>query len=81
MVEPENVNNRPVMFGIFVLDMIFLYCTGMGFWSIVFWVIDENCKINSPKVIDSAHMVVLPIMLGYAFLYLIDKMAKRSGKN
>ena len=81
MVEPENINNRPVMFGMFVLDMIVLYCTGMGFWSIVFWAIDGNCKINSPKIIESAHMVVLPIMLGYAFLYLIDKMAKRSGKN
>jgi hypothetical protein len=81
MVEPENVNNGPVMFGVFVLDMIFIYCTGMAFWSTLFWAVDGRCEINSPKVIDSAHMVVLPIMLGYAFLYLIDKMAKRSGKD
>jgi len=53
----------------------------MAFWSTLFWAVDGRCEINSPKVIDSAHMVVLPIMLGYAFLYLIDKMAKRSGKD
>jgi hypothetical protein len=81
MVEPENINNRPVMFGMFVLDMIFLYCTGMGFWSIVFWAIDGNCKINSQKIIESAHMVVLPLMLAYSLFYFIDKFIRRSGKN
>jgi hypothetical protein len=81
MVEPENLNNRPLMFGIFVLDLIFLYCTGMGFWSIVFWAVDGNCKINSPKIIESAHMVVLPVMLAYALLYMIDKIVNRSGKD
>ena len=81
MVEPENLNNRPLMFGVFVLDLIFLYCTGIGFWSIVFWAVDGNCKINSPKIIESAHMVVLPIMLAYALIYLIDKIVNRSGKN
>jgi uncharacterized membrane protein YwzB len=81
MVEPENINNRPVMFGMFVLDIIFLYCTGMGFWSIVFWAIDGNVKINSPKIIESAHMVVLPLILAYALFYFIDKYLRRSGKN
>jgi hypothetical protein len=81
MVEPENLKNRPLMFGIFVLDLIFLYCFGMGFWSIVFWAVDGNCKINSPKIIESAHMVVLPVMLAYALLYLIDKIVNRSGKD
>ena len=81
MVEPENLNNRPLMFGVFVLDLIFLYCTGIGFWSIVFWAVDGNCKINSPKIIESAHMVVLPIMLAYALIFLIDKIVNRSGKD
>lgn len=74
MVEPEkNINNKPGIFGNFLVDLVFIYFSGMGFWTVIFWLMAEK-YIAMESIFEQANFFMLPITAAWALIYLIHKL-------
>jgi hypothetical protein len=74
MVEPEkNLNVKPGITGFFILDLMLIYFSGMGFWSVFFWGISDGKSILSKDIIENSNYLMLPVVAGWCLVYLIHK--------
>jgi hypothetical protein len=74
MVEPEkNLNVKPGLTGFFILDLMLVYFSGMGFWSVFFWVISDGKSILSKDIIENSNYLMLPVVAGWSLVNLIHK--------
>jgi hypothetical protein len=74
MVESEeNLNAKPGIFGYFLLDIVFVYFSGMGFWTVFFWLFCSDKSILDKDIIQNANFLMLPVVSGWALVYLIHK--------
>lgn len=73
MVEPKNkLNYRPGITGNFWIDVLFIYFTGMGFWTVIFWCMAEKF-IPMESIFEQANFFMVPITLAWVFIYLVHK--------
>jgi hypothetical protein len=74
MVESEeNLNAKPGIFGYFLLDIVFVYFSGMGFWTVFFWLFCSDKSILDKDIVQNANFLMLPVVSGWALVYLIHK--------
>lgn len=74
MVESEkNINAKPGITGYFLLDIVFVYFSGMGFWTVFFWLFCKDKSIFDKDIIENANFLMLPVISGWALVYLIHK--------
>jgi hypothetical protein len=72
MVEPEK-KLKPGISGFFLLDIVFVYFSGMGFWSVFFWLFCKGKSILDKDIIQNANYLMLPVVAGWALVYLVHK--------
>lgn len=72
MVEPEK-KLKPGISGYFLLDILFVYFFGMGFWSVFFWMFCKGKSILDKDIIQNANYLMLPVVAGWALVYLVHK--------
>ena len=80
MVEFEkSMKHKPGIFGYFILDLTFVYCTGIAFWCVMLYFIDGRKSISAPYIFENANVIMMPVVFGWTLLYLIHKAIKDSG--